>query len=131
MNLLVNAIDELESRDRSRSLEEMTANPSTIHISTAVTSRSSSSHSTSNGFDKSIAADVVMIRIKDDGSGIPEEIQPRLFEPFFTTRPIGQGTGIGLAISHQITVEKHQGTLQCISQPGQGTEFVIEIPLYS
>ncbi len=126
MNLLANAIDELETRDRSRSLDEVKAIPSTIHISTAIISRSGADHS-----DQATSADAVEIRIKDNGSGIPEEIQSRLFDPFFTTKPIGQGTGIGLAISYQITVEKHQGTLQCISQPGQGTEFVIEIPLHS
>ena len=101
-------------------------NPSTIHISTAIISRSGNDH-----LDQATSADAVVIRIKDNGSGIPEEIQSRLFDPFFTTKPMGQGTGIGLAISYQITVEKHQGTLQCISQPGQGTEFVIEIPLHS
>lgn len=132
MNLLANAIDELETRDRSRSLDDVKAIPSTIHISTAIISRSPSSMISNNHeSEQSFSADVVVIRIKDNGSGIPEELQPRLFDPFFTTKPIGQGTGIGLAISRQITVEKHQGTLECISQPGQGTEFVIEIPLYS
>ncbi|MBM0742746.1 GAF domain-containing protein [Phormidium sp. CLA17] len=131
MNLLANAIDELETRDRARSLADIIANPSTIHISTAIISRSPSSPNLENfGFDQSSPVDTLVIRIKDNGSGIPEELQPRLFEPFFTTKPIGQGTGIGLAISYQITVEKHKGTLQCVSQPGQGTEFVIEIPLY-
>ncbi|WP_458648877.1 ATP-binding protein [Sivoneniella epilithica] len=132
MNLLANAIDELETRDRTRSMDDVKANPSTIHIATAVISRSpSSNHSSTNGLAHSAPADFVVIRIKDNGSGIPEEIQSRLFDPFFTTKPIGQGTGIGLAISHQITVEKHKGTLKCISQPGQGTEFIIEIPLHS
>ena len=126
MNLLANAIDELETRDRSRTLDDVKTNPSTIHISTAIISRSGNDH-----LDQATSADAVVIRIKDNGSGIPEEIQSRLFDPFFTTKPMGQGTGIGLAISYQITVEKHQGTLQCISQPGQGTEFVIEIPLHS
>jgi signal transduction histidine kinase len=71
----------------------------------------------------------VIIRIADNGSGIPEEIQSRLYDPFFTTKPIGKGTGMGLSISYQIITEKHGGSLQCISSPGQGTEFVIAIPI--
>ncbi|MCY7386084.1 MAG: histidine kinase, partial [Microcoleus sp. CAN_BIN18] len=52
-----------------------------------------------------------------------------IFNPFFTTKPVGRGTGLGLSISYQIVVEKHQGVLKCVSQPGQGTQFSIEIPL--
>jgi signal transduction histidine kinase len=58
-----------------------------------------------------------------------EEVRQKVFDPFFTTKPVGSGTGLGLAISYQIVVEKHHGSLTCISEPGQGAEFVIEIPL--
>ncbi|MHC5777382.1 sensor histidine kinase [Nostoc sp.] len=71
----------------------------------------------------------LVIRIADNGAGIPEEIQSRLFDPFFTTKPVGQGTGMGLSISYQIVTEKHGGSLQCISSPEQGAEFVITIPI--
>jgi signal transduction histidine kinase len=71
----------------------------------------------------------VVIRIADNGPGITAEVQQRLFEPMFTTKPVGKGTGLGLSISRQITQEKHHGRLLCISSPGQGTEFVIEIPI--
>jgi len=71
----------------------------------------------------------VQIRIADNGPGIPAAIQKYLFEPFFTTKPIGKGTGLGLSISHQVVVEKHGGHLSYHSSPGQGTEFVIEIPI--
>ncbi|MBD1896361.1 PAS domain-containing protein [Coleofasciculus sp. FACHB-129] len=71
----------------------------------------------------------VVIRIRDNGSGIPPEAITRLFDPFFTTKPVGKGTGLGLSISHQIVVEKHGGVLTCSSEPGQGTEFYIEIPV--
>jgi signal transduction histidine kinase len=71
----------------------------------------------------------VRIRICDNGPGIPEEVRSRIFDPFFTTKPIGSGTGLGLSISYQIVVEKHGGSLTCLSQPGQGTEFQIEIPM--
>jgi PAS domain S-box-containing protein len=74
-------------------------------------------------------ADKVVIRITDNGSGIPPNIQHRLFDPFFTTKPVGKGTGLGLSISHSIVVKTHQGELYFHSQFGQGTEFVIELPL--
>jgi signal transduction histidine kinase len=71
----------------------------------------------------------IAIHIIDNGSGIPECVQNRLFDPFFTTKPVGSGTGMGLAISYQVVVEKHQGQLFCHSQPGQGAEFVVKIPV--
>ena len=58
---------------------------------------------------------------------MPEAVQKRIFNPFFTTKPIGKGTGLGLAISYKIITETHQGILECISQPDQGTEFVITL----
>ncbi|XHX80420.1 MAG: sensor histidine kinase [Stenomitos frigidus ULC029] len=64
-----------------------------------------------------------------NGSGIPKEIQPRIFNPFFTTKPVGKGTGRGMSISHQIITEKHQGKLICLSTPGKGAEFIIQIPM--
>lgn len=71
----------------------------------------------------------IIIRIKDNGQGMTEEIKQRIFEPMFTTKTVGKGTGLGLSICHQIVVEKHGGNLSCISTPGQGTEFIIEIPI--
>ena len=72
----------------------------------------------------------ILIKISDNGVGIPESVQQHLFEPFFTTKPIGKGTGLGLSISYQIINEKHHGKLQCNSAIGKGTEFTIEIPLH-
>lgn len=71
----------------------------------------------------------VHICIADNGAGMTEEVCQRVFDPFFTTKPVGSGTGLGLAISYQIVVEKHHGRLTCISAPGKGAEFVIEIPI--
>ncbi|WP_347566334.1 ATP-binding protein [Scytonema sp. UIC 10036] len=71
----------------------------------------------------------ITIRIKDNGLGISLEVKTRLFDPFFTTKPVGKGTGLGLSICYQIVVEKHGCKLECISQPGQGTEFLIAIPI--
>lgn len=70
----------------------------------------------------------VVIRIADNGIGIPESVKPRLFEPLFTTKPVGKGTGLGLSITYQIVVEKHNGTLEVNSQLGGGSEFTIKIP---
>ena len=71
----------------------------------------------------------VKIKIKDNGIGISSSAQKRIFDPFFTTKPIGQGTGLGLSISYQIVTEKHRGHLKCVSEPGKGTEFVIQLPV--
>ena len=71
----------------------------------------------------------VVIRIADNGRGIPDEVRSHIFDPFFTTKAVGKGTGMGLSISHQIVVEKHQGKIECISELGRGTEFLISIPV--
>ncbi len=104
MNLLANAIDALEEGIGSRARG--------IEIRTEVLDNK-----------------WVAIRIVDNGVGIPQDVQHRMFDPFFTTKPVGKGTGIGLAISYHIVVEKHGGQLKCASAPGQGSEFVIEIPM--
>ena len=74
-------------------------------------------------------SDWVVIAIADNGLGMTQEVQQRIFDPFFTTKPVGSGTGLGLSISYQIVVEKHSGKLKCISAPGEGTQFLIEIPV--
>ena len=70
----------------------------------------------------------VQIEIADDGPGIPHELQERIYEPFFTTKRVGQGTGQGLALARS-TIEGHGGSLECISEPGQGARFTIRLPL--
>ncbi|MEH2460509.1 PAS domain S-box protein [Nostoc sp.] len=122
MNILSNAIDALEEGVGSRDEGDKGNNPcpmpnaqcpiSTIRICTQLQEQNQ-----------------VTIRISDNGLGIPEDVKKQLFDPFFTTKPIGKGTGMGLAISYQIITERHGGCLECISQPGQGAEFVIKIPL--
>jgi signal transduction histidine kinase len=107
MNILSNAIDGLEQAIKT----QKSFTPS-ITIQTEVSDDNR-----------------IVICIADNGIGIPEAIKKRIFEPFFTTKPIGRGTGLGLAISYHIVREKHHGCLECISQPGQGTEFAIMIPL--
>ncbi|GAB4187486.1 MAG: hypothetical protein Fur006_27380 [Coleofasciculaceae cyanobacterium] len=75
-----------------------------------------------------LESDEILIRIADNGSGMTENEIRQIFNPFFTTKPVGKGTGLGLAICYQIVVEKHKGILKCKSEPGQGTEFWIQIP---
>ncbi|HEY9608872.1 PAS domain S-box protein [Allocoleopsis sp.] len=72
----------------------------------------------------------VAIRIADNGLGMTEQVKGRIFDPFYTTKAVGAGTGLGLSISYQIVVEKHGGQLHCESVLEQGTEFVIQIPLW-
>ncbi|AUB39939.1 GAF domain-like [Nostoc flagelliforme CCNUN1] len=108
MNILNNAIDALENSATSR---KQIDNPK-IWIRTEV-----------------IEGNTILIWIADNGCGIPEIKRSRIFEPFFTTKQPGQGTGLGLSISYQIIVEKHGGNIKCVSEPGKGCEFWIEIPI--
>jgi two-component system, NtrC family, sensor kinase len=114
MNILSNAIDAIEEYNQKRKKEEIKLNPSQIQI-----------------YTQKIDNNWLRIGIQDNATGIPENIISKLFDPFFTTKPVGKGTGLGLSISYQIIVEKHRGRLFCNSQPGEGTEFVIEIPIHN
>ena len=67
----------------------------------------------------------VEIRIRDNGIGIPAEVKEKMFNPFFTTKPAGEGTGLGLSMSHDIVVKQHGGTIDVETEPGQFTEFTI------
>ncbi len=75
--------------------------------------------------------DRVFLSVKDDGMGIKEEHLKSLFNPFFTTKPTGEGTGLGLSISYDIVTNKHGGKIHVKSQLGEGTEFIIELPVKS
>ena len=103
MNLLANAIDALEENCPSEPL---------ITIRTA-----------------RVSEDTIQIAVSDNCPGISEATQRNLFDPFFTTKPVGAGTGLGLSISHHIITERHGGKIDCHSQLGEGTEFVIQIPV--
>lgn len=70
------------------------------------------------------------IRVSDSGAGIPEPIRKKIFDPFFTTKEVGKGTGQGLAISHNVIVEKHKGTIEVESEVGKGTTFIIRLPIH-
>lgn len=128
MNIIGNAVDALEEAAIAGNLATGDKSPfascclPTIKISTGVKQGESFLG------NETTAAKFVVIRIADNGPGIPQKVKQKLFDPFFTTKPVGKGTGLGLSISYQIVVEKHRGNLECISAPGQGTEFIIEIP---
>ena len=112
MNLIANSIDALESKPEKTDSTNHHTCPRWIKIATSVQDDS-----------------YIMISISDNGNGIPEEIQNRLFDPFFTTKPVGKGTGLGLSISYSIIVEQHRGELDVKSIPGEGTEFLIKMPI--
>ncbi|WP_322744166.1 MULTISPECIES: GAF domain-containing protein [unclassified Coleofasciculus] len=132
MNVLSNAIDALETYNTNPTFQEINKSPSTITISTHFNHSSirdkkklGSSQPANNPL---LSPYYVLIQIADNGSGMTPDLQAQIFDPFFTTKPIGKGTGLGLSISYQIIVEKHGGVFECISYPGKGTEFLIEIP---
>jgi signal transduction histidine kinase len=70
----------------------------------------------------------VLIKIKYNGTGIPDEIKDKIMQPFFTTKPAGEGTGLGLSLSYDIIVKGHGGTINIVSVNGEGSEFIIELP---
>ena len=98
MNLLTNASQALAGRDNA-----------TITVETAGD------------------ADSVEVKIADNGPGIPPEILPRIWDPFFTTKDVGEGTGLGLSIVHEL-VERHGGTIDCATKIGEGTTFTVKLP---
>ncbi len=71
----------------------------------------------------------IEIRIQDNGTGIPEELQSKIFQPFFTTKPTGQGTGLGLSLAYDIVTKGHGGTMEMESVEGQGTTFIVQLPI--
>jgi signal transduction histidine kinase len=73
-------------------------------------------------------SDRVEIRIRDNGTGIPPEVKDKMFNPFVTTKPAGEGTGLGLSMSHDIVVKQHGGTIDVETEPGRFTEFIIALP---
>ncbi|HEY9606131.1 MAG TPA: HAMP domain-containing sensor histidine kinase, partial [Allocoleopsis sp.] len=113
LNLLANAIDALDELTQSESDWENETNSRAITLRT----------------EMSDDGQWVSVRIKDNGTGMTQDVQQQVFDYLFTTKPVGKGTGLGLAISRQIVVEKHGGKLTCLSSPGEGSEFMIVIPI--
>lgn len=113
MNILTNAIDALDEHQQQALATGQAGRSGLISIRTSL-----------------LGSDQVTIQLTDNGPGMTEDVQRRLLDPFFTTKPVGKGTGLGMAISHQIVTERHGGAFKWLSAPGQGTVFMITIPLY-
>lgn len=111
MNILANAIDAFEESNQNKTYREIAANPNQITIQTMM------------------GDEYVEICIQDNGCGMKPETVDRVFEQGFTTKEVGKGTGLGMAIAHQIITEKHGGAIVCTSELGQGTTFIITLPL--
>ncbi|MBD2488503.1 ATP-binding sensor histidine kinase [Aulosira sp. FACHB-615] len=111
MNILANAIDALDESNHGRSFAEIQAHPNQITITT------------------SIADKFVKISIADNGKGMSAEVKHKIFDHLFTTKGVCKGTGLGLAIARQIIEEKHGGKITVNSILGEGTEFIISLPI--
>jgi|GEM_PF-2381007 len=113
MNLLVNGIDAIEQQRQTALAQGINTYTGEITITTQTTK-----------------SNQVTITIADNGCGMTPAVKEKIFNPFFTTKSIGKGTGMGLAISYQIVTENHGGMLHCDSAVGQGTIFVITLPIH-
>ncbi|QLE58451.1 response regulator [Nostoc sp. TCL26-01] len=113
MNIISNAIDALEEANSAYKIDKIATQNNQITIRTMLSE---------NGY-------YVLIKIKDNGLGMSEEVKQKIFDNLFTTKPVGKGTGLGLSIARQIIVQKHGGTLEVNSAVGEGSEFIITIPI--
>ncbi|MBP0031254.1 MAG: GHKL domain-containing protein [Roseofilum sp. Guam] len=111
MNILANAIDAFEEANQSKTFEEIQADPNIMTITTSLVDKQ------------------VQIQIQDNACGMKLETIERIFEQGFTTKEVGKGTGLGMAIAHQIIREKHGGSIECSSELGKGTIFTIALPI--
>lgn len=111
MNLICNAIDAIEETYKNKDLDTIYKHPGVIKIKTEA------------------IGEQVILRIADNGSGINKAEQTKIFDAFYTTKPLGKGTGLGLSIAYQIVVNNHHGKLTYHSKPGEGIEFIIELPI--
>ena len=75
--------------------------------------------------------EMLCIEISDNGPGMDETTKSKVFDPFFTTKPVGVGTGLGLSVSYFIITENHRGTLTVLSEPGEGANFIIQLPIHT
>ena len=87
-----------------------------------------------NGFQPTVQVttsrlkSVIEIKVQDNGIGIPEKVLEKIYQPFFTTKPTGEGTGLGLSLSYDIITKGHGGELKVETEEGQGSEFIIQLP---
>ncbi len=113
MNIIANSIDAFDETNQDETLLKSGKNCCQIIIKTELDSSKTE----------------LLIRIRDNGPGIPTDLKNKVFDYLFTTKPVGKGTGLGLSISRQIIEQNHQGRLNVYSEPGKGTEFIIILPI--
>ncbi|MHC5595348.1 MAG: sensor histidine kinase [Nostoc sp.] len=111
MNLISNAIDAVEEKYKNEDFDAISQHPGVIKIKTEA------------------IGELVILRVADNGSGIKNTDPTKIFDAFYTTKPVGKGTGLGLSIAYQIVVNNHHGKLTYHSKPGEGIEFIIELPI--
>ena len=111
MNILANDIDAFDEANQGKTFKEIKVDPNMITITT------------------SVVDEQVKIQIQDNACGMKPETIERIFEQGFTTKEVGRGTGLGMAIAHQIITEKHSGSIECSSELGKGTIFTITFPI--
>jgi signal transduction histidine kinase len=116
MNLISNAIDALEAKVNLWQSSNLVLGAQLPDLQIQIRT-------------EAVEENSISIWIIDNGMGMPEAVRARIFEPFFTTKSVGRGTGLGLSISYQMIVEKHRGSLECSSTVGEGTKFLIQIPV--
>jgi signal transduction histidine kinase/HAMP domain-containing protein len=116
MNILVNAIDAIDTKMFTRAKSE-----GSVKIKTQET--------LSIKIRTTHEDNYIFVRFSDNGIGMSEQTQGKLFDPFFTTKAVGKGTGLGLSVSYQIVTEQHQGQIYCSSEFGTGSEFVLQLPI--
>ncbi|MEH2348059.1 MAG: response regulator [Nostoc sp.] len=111
MNLICNAIDAVEESYKTKDIDTICQYPGMIKIKTEA------------------IGEQVILRVADNGSGIENADKIKIFDAFYTTKPVGKGTGLGLSIAYQIVVNNHHGNITYHSQPGEGIEFIVELPI--
>jgi len=119
MNLMSNALDALDEEQAARQKPETLDHPAAPNWTPTLTLSLARQGS-----------DAVRVTVADNGCGIPEDDLPRIFEAFYTSKPVGVGTGLGLSITREIVEEKHHGTIECRSQPGKGTAFIVTLAIH-
>ncbi|MEH2443478.1 hybrid sensor histidine kinase/response regulator [Nostoc sp.] len=111
MNLISNAIDAIEESHKTTNIDMLHQYHGVIKVKTEV------------------IGEQVILRVADNGSGIENADKIKIFDAFYTTKPVGKGTGLGLSIAYQIVVNNHHGKITYHSKPGEGIEFIVELPI--
>jgi signal transduction histidine kinase len=127
LNLINNAFYACAERSRSTVNEKMKSERANVKDVSSDVSPFTSHYQPLVTVSTKNLGDKVEILVKDNGSGIPESIKEKIFQPFFTTKPTGEGTGLGLSLSYDIITKGHGGVLNMSTEPNQGTVFIIQL----